>query len=504
MRRSLIALALVALIGTACEPGSSSTLPIPPPPTTTQPEVQIFVSPTGSDADDGASRATPLQTVRAAWALVPAVLTAPVRINLLPGSYPLPANGLSLFDKRGTASSPLTIDAVDGRDTVTLAGGASFGRVSHLRIEDVNFEARVGEPVQSNNVVQVQASDHVTISRSRMIGPDITNPGSYVTQEVLKVNQSTDFAVVDSEITGSFQTGLDFVAVHGAQVLRNRMHGTGQWCGYVKGGSANIVVSGNEMYDCAVGGFAAGEGSGHEFHVLPYVTYETYGVQIVNNVFRDLQGHGVGVQGGYNTLIAHNTFRNVGLNARGYGLAVVSAGSRGCNEQAVCDRYVAAGGWSNAVGAADQAAIPNKHTWIYNNVFLNDGVSTQYDTFAIYGPQAQPASARNVPNPAVSDDDLRFVGNVVWNEGRGLGANVDAAAFLATNTFNTLRPQLDAELRPIPRGTVFDAPTTPIPDFSWTDAPPGVPLGLVETTPPTDWRGAARDPARPVAGAFVA
>jgi hypothetical protein len=360
----------------------------------------------------------------------------------------------------------------------------------------------------------VQASDHVTIARSRILAPDFANPGSFVIQESLKVNQTTDFTIVDSEVAGSFQTGLDFVAVHGARVLRNRLHSTGQWCGYVKGGSANIVVAGNEMHGCAVGGFAAGEGSGHEFHVLPYVTYETYGVQIVNNVIRDMPGHGVGVQGAYNTLIAHNTFRNVGVAERGYALAVIAHGSRGCGDQTVCDRYVAAGGWSNAVGA-EQAPIPNRHTWIYNNIFVNDGVSTRYDSFAIYGPVDQPASARNIPSPAVTDDDLRIVGNVIWNEGRDLGVGGDRQGCQASNptcnrdqivrdnAFNTFRPQLTADLRPIAGGNVFTAPTVEIPDFSWADAPPGLPPGLAETSPSTDWRGVTRQ-GPPVAGAYSA
>ncbi len=488
--------------------------PPPPPP----PQQIIYVSPSGSDANDGATRATPLQTLRAAWQKVPAVPTQAVRIALLPGTYPFPAGTNSFFDKTGSVDAPITLGAADGPGTAVVAGGASFGRLKHVAIEDLEFRVRLGEPYQSNNVVQVQASDRVALRRVRMFGPDAENPNAYVIQEVLKVNQTTNFVVADSEIAGSYQTALDFMAVHGAQVLRNRIHSASGWCAYVKGGSANIRVEGNELFGCAVGGFAAGEGSDHQFHVPPYVTYETYGVQVVNNLFRDLQGHGVGIQGGYNTLVAHNTFYNVAQNARGYGLALVAHGARSCGNQAICDAYVALGGWSSTTSAWPPASIPNRHTWIHNNVFLQDGVSTQWSTLAIYPAAAQPPTARQVPDPAYTDDDLRISGNIIWNVDRDLGiggANqgcqasnptCNPAAVLAGNLFNVTRPQLvnpsTGDWRPVAGGSVFTTPTVTIPPFAWADVPPGVPQGATDNTVTTDRNGAPRSGV-PVAGAYA-
>ncbi len=501
-----------------CDVQDAGTPPPPPPPPPSLEQV-IYVSPSGSDSNDGATRATPLQTLRAAWQKVPAAPTRAVRIALLPGTYPFPAGSNSFFDKTGSPTTPITLAAADGAGTAVVAGGASFGRVKHFAIEDVEFRVRINEPYQSNNVLQVQASDQVALKRVRLFGPDYENPNAYVIQEVLKVNQTTNFSVADSELAGSYQTALDFMAVHGAQVLRNRIHSANGWCAYVKGGSANIRVEGNEMWACTVGGFSAGEGSDHQFQLPPYLTYETYGVQIVNNVFRDMPGHGVGVQGSYNTLVAHNTFYNVAQSPRGYGLALVAHGARSCGNQTICDRYIALGGWSSTSSAWPPALVPNRHVWIHNNVFLQDGVSTQYGTFAVYPSAPQPPTAVQLPNPALTDDDLRISGNIIWNVDRDLGVGApsqgcqvgnptcNAATLLAGNLFNTARPQLvnpsAGNWRPVAGGTVFTTPTIQIPPFSWADAPPGVPQGASNNTVATDRNGVPRTGA-PVAGAYAA
>ena len=47
----------------------------------------------------------------------------------------------------------------------------------------------------------------------------------------------------DSRIEGAGDNALDFVAVNRATIERNVIADAGDWCAYVKGGSAGIVVA---------------------------------------------------------------------------------------------------------------------------------------------------------------------------------------------------------------------------------------------------------------------
>lgn len=84
--------------------------------------------------------------------------------------------------------------------------------------------------------------------------------------------------------------------------------------------------------------------------------------------------------------------------------------------------------------------IPNKNVYIYNNVFYNpSGYSSQWMHFAIYEPYANPPES-NVPNPAVTDDNLQIRGNVIWNG--------DASMPLASKTHWLVRTPTQPVMHP--------------------------------------------------------
>ena len=68
-----------------------------------------------------------------------------------------------------------------------------------------------------------------------------------------KANQSHDLTVVDSYIHGTYENAIDFVAVQRATIERNILAEADDWCAYVKGGSTQITVRGNEIRDCGTG-----------------------------------------------------------------------------------------------------------------------------------------------------------------------------------------------------------------------------------------------------------
>lgn len=56
----------------------------------------------------------------------------------------------------------------------------------------------------------------------------------------------------------------------------------------------NMLVAENEIYDCGTGGYTAGQGTGFQYMVLPWIHYEANYITFVNNVVHDTQGAGFG------------------------------------------------------------------------------------------------------------------------------------------------------------------------------------------------------------------
>jgi len=190
--------------------------------------------------------------------------------------------------------------------------------------------------------------------------------------------------IENCDISGGWDNAIDFVAVQHGHVVGSRIHRAGDWAMYAKGGSANLTIAGNEIFDAGTGGFTAGQGTGFEFMVDPYLTFEASDIRFVHNVVHDTQGAGFGVNGGSNILIAHNTLYRVG--ARSHVIEVVH-GSRSCDgDAATCSRYLAAGGWGTNVPGGDEP-IPNENVFILNNVVLNpEGYASQWQHLAVAEP----------------------------------------------------------------------------------------------------------------------
>ncbi|MCX6431470.1 MAG: hypothetical protein NTX29_01340 [Actinobacteria bacterium] len=123
--------------------------------------------------------------------------------------------------------------------------------------------------------------------------------------------------------------------------------------------------------------------------------------------------------------------------------------------------------------------------------------------------------------PTRFDDDLRIVGNVIWDgpaaHASGLGGEdagcrdanptCNEAQYRADNAVNTVRPDLvdpaagRYALTPSSAAALATR-TASIPAFSWSDAPAGTPVGTTANSVPRDRAGAARG-ARSAPGAYA-
>jgi hypothetical protein len=465
--------------------------------------VDIWVDPTaGSDGRSGASRELALRTLSEAWRRIPVgtTLSQGVRINLVAGTYPESAVPTFWESRHGTFAAPVIIRAADGPGTARLPS-LNFFDCRHLYL--VGLEVTAG----GGDVVQIQASSHVLLKDTTIRGTGVIATYA-VPQEALKVNQSQYVYIENCDISGAWDNAIDFVAVQYGHVVGSRIHRAGDWAMYAKGGSAYLTITGNEFFDAGTGGFTAGQGTGFEFMVAPWLHYEAYDIAFTNNVIRDVEGAGFGVNGGFNILLAHNTLVNVGR--RSHVIEVVH-GLRSCDgDTATCAANLALGGWGTATAGGEES-IPNKNVVIVNNVVFNpDGSGSQWQQFAVAAPRTPPAGS-NIPSPARSDDGLVIRGNVIWNgpvgHDLGIANTVLAADVVATNAINTVRPVFADLARGDYRlATSFTPPATVvIPAFSWAAAParPAVPVGRTDMSLAYDRAGAPRTgPQAP--GAFAA
>ncbi len=483
----------------------------------------------GDDGNTGASRDQALRTLLAAWNGLPdTTTTTGYRINITAGELAFDeAHGNFYAGKHGTRDYPLVIRAADGAGTTTILGGLNVAAVSYLYLLDVRLYAG-GETTWGNNILHLDGCDHVLVRGVTIEGP-VPDVGTQI-NESFKANQSQYIYLEDSEVHGGWLTGVDWVSVQHGHMLGNRIHGfESDWGTYFKGGTSYIVVAGNEYYDCHLG-FSAGQTTNMEIMRSPWVQYECYDIKFVNNLLHDIRGNGMGVQGGYNILLAYNTLYNVGANPTGYGMLLIARGGRVCydtsengadNADTLCNPLIDAGGWcppptSPTGGPAIDDAIPNRNVFVYNNVFCNPaGVHTLYATLDIHGPLTPPVDSRT-PSPALADDNLRIRGNVFWDGSADhLGVTGDEgtacananptcnpAQLAADNAVGTIDPALiDAVhdlYQPVAGGNLFSADVFEIPDFAWSDLPasPEVPQGLLSNQVAQTIEGHPRTPNR--------
>ena len=489
---------------------------------------ELYVAPTGADTNPGTSATQPLRTLTEAWARVPLTpSTTGYRINLLPGVYPCepgePDACNNFFsDRTGVYAFPVIIRALNGPGSVTLRGGLNLRKVQYLYLLDLTLVGGGVLPTNSagNNLLHLDASSHVLLRGLQVRGPDCPTDACNNLQEVLKVNQTDYLYVEGSEFGGAWHSTVDYFAVQYGHFLRNRLHTAGQWCMYVKGGSAYLRIAGNELFGCQLG-FQAGQAANLAMMRSPWLHYEAYDIKFVNNLLHDLPGVGMSVAGGYNILLAYNTLYRVGTDTNtGYGLVQLVHGERNCtptdelpDPAPNCRAFANLGGWGPTAYSESLPTIPNRNVLVANNLAYNPAPGrTLYTHFSLAGPIAPPAGFANVPNPVTTDDNLVFTGNLIWNGPPEHPLGVEAACLpsnptcnetriRADNTINTVEPRLaspdcgdyhlDADSLAVPNTTM--PPSVP----AWGPFTPVVPDGTLANQVTDDYLGFTRGATSP-------
>lgn len=448
-------------------------------------------------------------TLTAAWNRIPLgveLSDTGFHILLAPGTYPRSSLPHYMESRHGTYAHPIVIEAAAGPGSVTLNGDMNIFDARYLYLIGLQII-----PQPAGDALHCERCEHLLLREILLDGGS-----ERIAQETLKVNQSQHIFVEHSDISGAWDNAIDFVAVQYGHLIGNRVHNAGDWCHYLKGGSAYFRVEANEYFNCGVGGFTAGQGTGFQFMTSPWLHYEAYDIRFINNLVHDVEGAAIGVNGGFNILFAHNTFYRVG--ARSHIFEAV-AGLRSCDGQSGepdrvrCQEFLNAGGWGTTLvsDGTNDLHIPNRDVLVFNNIFYNPApAQSQWQHFQIFGSMNFPAGS-NVPADERGDNGLVLRGNVIWNGGQNMPLGIEegnacpsnhpgcsADALQTHNWINQLEPQLanptGGDYRPLNSGNLTSLTPAVIPDFTWQLPPvtPLVPVGQLENSLPRNRAGESR------------
>ncbi|MCB0352679.1 MAG: right-handed parallel beta-helix repeat-containing protein [Bdellovibrionales bacterium] len=482
---------------------------------------EYYVDPvSGDDSNDGLSRNRPKLTVTDIWNSIPqgSSLSKGYTINLLPGTYGGDHLPNYWEERMGTASHPITLQSAEGIGTVFFSRDINMKSVSYFYLLGISIKNKIGSN-DFGDTFHCEDCDHILLRGNSFIGaPDGLESGHDVAHETVKFNQSQYIYIENNNIQGAEDNAIDWVAVQYGHIRSNRIHDTSSWCAYVKGGSSYILVESNVIYDCGEGGVTAGQGTGFEYMESPWIRYEANYVKIVNNVIHDVEGAGIGVNGGYGIFIAHNTVSKVGSRSH---LLELVFGERSCDgEISNCENNRDLGGWGPIeTGTENNQYIGNRDVIVANNVFYNPpGSQSGSQHFAIYGPRV--ATAAGIPSPQTSDSGVHIIGNVVWNgdnsmplgieeEGEGCqdsNTTCNEAQLLSENSINEFEPEFvsanDGDFRPTEVGTLASTESAEQPDIPAINLSINpIPEGDPDTAISREFSGATANERPP--GAFV-
>jgi hypothetical protein len=418
----------------------------------------------GADRNPGSAR-RPLRTVAAAWNRIPQgrALTKPVRVMVRPGRYPAKALPNYWESRWGTRAAPIVIAA-------TRPGRVRFASVNLFDLRWVAFDGIAFR--DRFDLFHCERCEHVLLTHSSLVG----SPRDL--HENVKVNQSQHIAVTDSVISGADDNAIDFVAVQHARIAGNVIEHANDWCAYAKGGSAFVTVARNRIRHCGTGGFTAGQGTGFQFMTPPFIRYEAYGIDVLDNQISDIYGAALGVNGGYGVVMARNRMWDVGRRSHWIELGY---GSRSCDGQPGddgrerCAQNLAAGGWgtTRVDDGTNYVRIPNRHVWVLGNVI--DNPARQGDQlFSLAGPFGGHEQDGSGLGDVRADDDLHIEGNVI--AARGLPTGLEDCDAPGCAGYERLNPPVAPGVFRAPTSgdlrlrAGLDMPRPVLPRVDWADA----------------------------------
>ncbi|HYM21005.1 MAG TPA: right-handed parallel beta-helix repeat-containing protein [Candidatus Kapabacteria bacterium] len=479
----------------------------------------IWVDPSnGADSYDGSTRAKAVRDINTAWGLIQQlqITTTGYRIMLVAGMYS--ADSTPNFQSlAATFKYPVIIQAADGNGTASLPRITVIG-CSYLYFIGVNIRTVFG-----GDAFGATTSDHLLLSNCGIDGLNSDTTGSE-SQNAVSFTTCQYCYIEDCTIKHSTNALAYFSACQYGHILHSTLDSTAGTGIYAGSGSAYLYFERNMLRNAAGRGFLLGGTSYLDYDfITPWLHYDTYDIKIDNNIIANTQKEAFLVNGSYDALIAYNTFYKTGDSAAT--MFIVGLGNRTCNyDQLKCKTFLDSGAWGTVhiYQTDDDAAwIPNKHLYIYNNIFYNPtGSQTSYGELSVWGSR-KALSHASCPKPAYADDDMEFKGNVIFNGvlSKPLGLSDTSGCqdsnltcnknlIITENSLNIQEPDLvgasNGDLHPKPGSFLFSTKLFAIPNFIWTDLPgrPIEPQGDLSNAITIDFDGKIRSSGSDAPGSF--
>ena len=236
------------------------------------PAAEIYVAPSGSDANDGSAPDKALKTTAAAFKK----LAPGVRLNFATGTY----DGGVVSSFSGTATAPGWIRSSDGPRTAKFSDGILMDQVHFLALDGLEIEKSTGHGVQLSS--GAGPWDPSTISN------EVVLHRSYVHHTALasfKGSQAKGVYIIGNELAyaPTDRQNVEVVVIDDVVVAGNEAHHSGYFNEH-KGGSLNGRIFRNYVHDSSGGILAGGDCTGQQFLVNPNADYEAKNLLVYANV----------------------------------------------------------------------------------------------------------------------------------------------------------------------------------------------------------------------------
>lgn len=219
------------------------------------------------------------------------------------------------IDKQGTENNPIIIRSASDKYSAKLTGSPEEGinigdGAAYLVIDGLEVFG------MGDNNIHVQNAHHITLQNIKSY--DAGRDG-----DVIKVNQAHHITVQNTELARSgarpgcpsencWQELIDLVDTDDSIIRDNVMTDFGNLAGYVKGGSTNVVITGNTITGqrSGAGDPAWGIGGWTDSELLRGRQYEAINVRFENNTITNSSYGALGIYDASNVTIRGNTFNN--------------------------------------------------------------------------------------------------------------------------------------------------------------------------------------------------